>query len=212
MTHHLRRLRGVARSPRTGAVLVGLALAAMPAVVGAQEEESGGIAALGFSLPGLVAQLINFTILLVLLRLFLWNPILRLLDERKKRIEEGLARSEQAATAAQASEEEARRAIEQARAEGREMVQRSQETAARLREELEAQARAEASQLVARAREEIALERQQAIQQLRSEFADLTIIAAERVVGQSLDRPAHQRLIDEVLVSSDFGADGATRN
>ena len=41
--------------------------------------------------------------------------------------------------------------------------------------------------------------------QLRREFIDLTITAAERVTRQSLDRAAHQRLIDEVLVNSDLG-------
>ena len=91
------------------------------------------------------------------------------------------------------------------RAEGQEAVRRAQESAARLREELEARARQDADQIVARAREEVALERDQAIEQLRREFADLTITAAERVINQSLDRQAHQRLIDEVLVNSQAG-------
>ena len=73
--------------------------------------------------------------------------------------------------------------------------------------ELETQARREADAIVERARAEIERERQQAIQSLRAEFADLTVRAAERVVGQSLDRTAHQRLIDETLATSSFGRD-----
>jgi F-type H+-transporting ATPase subunit b len=192
---------------RGRALIAGLALAALPGLAAAAQEP-GGIAALGFNLPALVAQIVNFTILLLLLRLFLWKPILRLLDERKRRIEEGLQRSEQAATAAAESEQEARRVVEQARAEAREVVSRTQETAERLRVELEQNARAQAEQIVARAREEIELEREQAIQQLRAEFAGLTIRAAERVVGQALDRQAHQRLIDETLVEARFGRNG----
>jgi F-type H+-transporting ATPase subunit b len=95
--------------------------------------------------------------------------------------------------------------MDEARAEGRELVARSQQTADRLRAELEERARADAEQIVTRAREEIQSERDQAIQQLRREFTDLTMTAAERVIGQSLDRDAHQRLIDEVLVNSEFG-------
>ena len=193
------------RHPRLVAVCAALLLALVPAVAGAAEEEAGGIAALGFNLPGLVAQLVNFLILLIVLRMFLYKPILRILDERKRRIEDGLQRSEQAASQAAASEDEARRAMEQARVEARDVVQRAQETAARLRGELEQQARTEATQIVERARAEIALEREQAIQQLRAEFAGLTMLAAERVIGQSLDRQAHQRLIDEVIVESSFG-------
>lgn len=174
-------------------------------VASAAEEGGSGIASLGFNLPGLIAQIINFGVLLLILRIFLYPPLMRVLDERKRRIEEGLQRAEEAAEEAQASEGEARRIMEEARSEARDTVARSQETAQRLREELEQRARADADQIVTRAREEIALERDQAIEQLRGEFADLAITAAERVIGQSLDRDAHQRLIDEVIVSSDFG-------
>lgn len=171
----------------------------------AAEEGGGGIAALGFNLPGLIAQLINFGLLLIILRLFLYPPLMRVLDERKRRIQEGLERAEQAAEQAQASEGEARRIMEEAREEARTTVARSQETAQRLREELVQRARADAEQIVTGAREEIQRERDQVIELLRGEFADLTIRAAERVIGQSLDRDAHQRLIDEVIVSSEFG-------
>lgn len=189
---------------RAAAVAGGALLAATPALASAAEEASG-IAALGFSLPSLVSNLINFTILLIVLRLFLYKPVLRLLDERKRRIQEGLDQAAQAASQASASEQEAREAIEQAQREAREMVQQAQEGAAQLRAQLEERARTDAEQIVERAREEVRVERDQAIEQLRREFADLTITAAERVIGQSLDRSAHQRLIDEVLVDSELG-------
>ncbi|HRC62449.1 MAG: F0F1 ATP synthase subunit B [Dehalococcoidia bacterium] len=189
---------------RFGALLAGASLALTPAFAAAAES-SGGIAALGISLPGLIQNLVNFTILLVVLRLFLYKPLFRVLDERKRKIQEGIDRASAAANTAAESEAEARRILDQARAEGQESVRRAQESAARLREELEARARQDADQIVARAREEVALERDQAIEQLRREFADLTIVAAERVINQSLDRQAHQRLIDEVLVNSQAG-------
>ena len=190
---------------RVTALLVGAGLALLPALASAQEAEKTGIAALGVNLPGLISALLNFAILLVVLRLFLYKPLFRVLDERKRRIQEGIDRAAQAASSAADSEVEARRVLEEARAGGREAGRRAQESAARLREELEARARQEADQIVARAREEVQLERDQAIEQLRREFADLTIVAAERVINQSLDRQAHQRLIDEVLVESQAG-------
>jgi F-type H+-transporting ATPase subunit b len=191
---------------RFGAVALGLLLAATPAVTAAAEggESTGGIAALGFSLPALVSNLINFTILLIVLKLFLYKPVLRLLDDRRRRIQEGFDRAEQAESQASASEHETREAIEQAQREARELVQQAHEAAAQLRAQLEERARADAEQIVSRAREEVQVERDQAIEQLRREFADLTITAAERVTRQSLDRAAHQRLIDEVLVNSDL--------
>ncbi|MEZ4502102.1 MAG: F0F1 ATP synthase subunit B [Dehalococcoidia bacterium] len=196
------RRRTLALTAIAGGVLLALA----PVVASAQEaEEAGGIAALGFNLPGLVAQLINFGILLIILRLFLFKPVMNLMEERKRRIQEGLNRAEQAAEQATASQDEARRAIEEARNEGRQLVAQAQESSNRLREELRERAEAEAAQIVERARQEIAAERDQAITQLRSEFSDLAMTAAERVIGQSLDRAAHQRLVDEVLVNSELG-------
>ncbi|MFN8638252.1 MAG: F0F1 ATP synthase subunit B [Dehalococcoidia bacterium] len=193
------------RSRLLHGLALGVVLAVSPAFALAAEEELTGIAALGFNLPGLIAQLINFAILLVILRMFLYKPVLKVLDERRRRIEEGLNRAEQAAVQASASEDEARRVIEEARGQGRDLVTAAQDAAARLRAELEERARADAAQLVERARLEVQQERDQAIQQLRAEFTDLTLKAAERVIGQSLDRSAHQRLIDEVLVNSDLG-------
>lgn len=189
------------------ALVLTLVMAARPEVASAAEE-AGGIAALGFSLPGLITQMINFAILLVVLRMFLYRPLLKVLDERKRRIQEGIDAAASAASAAASSEAEARRAMEAARAEGQAAVARATEAAARLREELETRARADAEGIVARAREEIALERDQALEQLRREFADLAITAAERVIAQSLDRTAHQRLIDEVLAESQLGGRG----
>jgi F-type H+-transporting ATPase subunit b len=193
-------------SPRRVALLLGALLALAPSAVSAAGEE--GIAALGLNLPGLISQLVNFLIILVILWLLLWKPLLRMLDERKRRIEEGLLASEQAQQAAAESQEESRRVLDEARAEGREVIARAQETANRLRTEMEQQARTEADQIVQRARNEIERERLHAIQSLRAEFADLTVLAAERVVGQSIDRQAHQRLIDEALVNSSFGRNG----
>ncbi|MCH7510816.1 MAG: F0F1 ATP synthase subunit B [Chloroflexi bacterium] len=194
---------------RAAAVVFALMVAVLPAVAAAQEEESGGIAALGFNLPGLVSQLVNFAILMVVLRLFLYRPLLNLLDQRRQRIQEGLDRAEEAARQASSSEEEARRIMEEARVEGREAAARAQEAAQRLREELEQRARQDAEQIVSRARDELQAERDRAIQELQQQFADLTITAAERVLEQSIDAAVHQRLIDEVLAGGEFNGGGA---
>jgi len=183
------------------AVALGLFFAITPFGVSA---ESGGIGALGINVPGLVAQLVNFGVLLVVLRFLAWGPIMKIVDERREKIEAGLNASQAASESAEKSQEEARAALEEARAEGRQLITRAQETAARLSEELETQARADAEQIVTRARNEIESERQQAINSLRAEFADLTVNAAERVIGQSIDKNAHQRLITESLVGTSF--------
>jgi F-type H+-transporting ATPase subunit b len=167
-----------------------------------------GLKSLGINLPSLLAQLINFTILLVVLYLFAYKPLLKMLDERKRRIQEGLDAAEQAKDHLARAEEEVASQIERSRQEGQALIGQAQQAAARIQEEARQQAHADHDALLARARGEIQLERDSAIAHLRREFADLTITAAEKVINQSLDRRAHQRLIDETLAESALAGDG----
>ena len=159
---------------------------------------------LGINLPGLVAQLINFTVLLVVLRLFLYKPILGMLDQRSQRIRESLATADEVKEKADEAEREVQRKLDEARQEGQGIIAQAQQIANRVQEEGRQQAEADAQTLLERARSEIQLERDSAIAHLRREFADLTIAAAEKVIGQSLDKQAHQRLIDQALTDSAF--------
>ena len=172
-----------------------------------------GISALGINLPSLLAQLINFTLLLVLLTVLAYKPLLRVLDERKKRIQEGLEASEAAKQRLSETEKEVARELDKARQEGQTLIGQAQQMAARIQEEGRQQARAEGEQLLERARSEIQMERDSAIAELRREFADLTITAAERVIRRSLDRQAHRQLIEEVLAEAphDGGNGGRER-
>ena len=163
-----------------------------------------GIADLGINLPVLVAQLVNFTILLVLLRLFLWGPLTKALDERREKIRDSLAAADQAKAEVAESGRQAQDQIEAARREGQQLIAQAQEIANRIQADARTQAQGESEAALARARAEIQLERDTAIADLRREFAGLTIAAAEKVINSSLDRNAHKRLIDEALAQSSF--------
>ncbi len=168
----------------------------------------GGIGALGINLPSLIAQLINFTFLLIVLGWVFKRFLFPLLDERRKRIQEGLEASEEAKKRLAQTETETAAELEKARQEGQGLIGQAQQMSARLQEEARQSARAEGETLLERARSEIQLERDAAIADLRREFADLTITAAERVIRRSLDRKAHQELIEEVLAEAPQGGDG----
>ncbi len=160
------------------------------------------ITALGFNLPALVAQLINFTLLLIVFRVLVYRRLLNMLDQRKKRIEEGLEASDEAKRRLSQTEQEVAKEIDKARQEGQALVSQAQQISGRIQEEARQGARAEAERMLERARNEIQLERDAAIAELRREFADLTISAAERVIKRSLDPAAHRELIQEVLAEA----------
>ncbi|OGO50397.1 MAG: ATP synthase F0 subunit B [Chloroflexi bacterium RBG_16_68_14] len=159
---------------------------------------------LGINIPLLVAQVINFFVVLLALRFFLYRPVLNLLDRRAQRVREGLEAAEQSKEQAAQAEQQVAQQLEGARRQGQALIAQAQESANRIQEDARSQARRESEALLERARNEIQLERDQAIAELRKEFGDLTVRAAEKVIGQSLDRQAHQRLIDEALAESTF--------
>ena len=168
----------------------------------------GGIGALGINLPSLIAQLINFTILLIVLGWAFKRFLFPMLDERRKRIQEGLEASEEAKRRLSETEKEAASELDKARQDGQALIGQAQQMSARVQEEGRESARAEAETLLERARSEIQLERDAAIADLRREFADLTITAAERVIRRSLDAKAHRDLIEEVLAEAPQDGDG----
>ena len=161
--------------------------------------------ALGINLPQLVAQIANFIVLLVILRLTLYKPILRMLDQRRERIAEGLGAAE--AARAEASDAQARiqAQLDEARGQGQEIVANAQQVATRIQEDARQQSERDREASSERARQEIQLERDRAINDLRAEFAEITVTAAERVIRESLDDDAHQRIIEETLAESDLG-------
>ena len=154
---------------------------------------------LGISLPTLLAQIVNFIILFGLLYLVAYKPIMRMLDERSKKIKESMEQTEFIKEQAARAEEEAEKRIEAAAKDGEEVIARAVRTGEELRREAQQEARQEAESLLTRARAEIRRERDEAIDELRKEFADLTILAAGKVIDRSLDKEAHRQLIDKVL-------------
>jgi F-type H+-transporting ATPase subunit b len=152
----------------------------------------------------LVVQLVTFLLTLLVLYRVAWGPVLKALEARQKRIQEGL----EAAQKAQQDREAAERAYAERLAEARQEAQRMLDQATRmgetLRQELEQKARQQADQIIEQARGEIDRERLKALQDLRRQVADLTVLAAGRVIGESLDSQRHRALIERTISEAEI--------
>ena len=157
---------------------------------------------LGINLPSLLAQIVNFVILLGLLYLVAYKPIMRMLDERSRKVKESMEQTELIKQQAERAEEEVKKQIEAAGREGQEIIARAVRSGEDVRQKAQQEAKQDAESLIVRARVEIHRERDEAIGDLRKEFADLTILAAGKVIDRSLDKEAHRQLIDKVLKES----------
>jgi len=154
---------------------------------------------LGIHFPSLAIYLVNFLIVLVLLYLFAYKPILKLMDQRADRIRESLEAADLARQEAASSQEAIQEQITEARREGQRIMDQMREAADRFRTEEMDKARQEAEAFVERAKADITRERDTVLQEVRASFGDLAITAAERVIRSSLDRRAHESLIAQVL-------------
>jgi F-type H+-transporting ATPase subunit b len=160
---------------------------------------------IGINWDILLAQLINFGILFGLLSLLLYKPMRRMLDQRSKRISESMQQAEQIKEQLAKTEEQVKAQLETARKEGQNILAQAAQLGERLKEEAKAEAKKEAENIVAKARTEIERDRDKAIDEVRREFVDLTIMAAEKVVKETLDKEKHRRLIEEVLEQASKG-------
>jgi F-type H+-transporting ATPase subunit b len=162
----------------------------------------GGFADIGINLPLLVAFIINFVILFALLGLFLYKPVLRMLDERSRRIKESMEQAEATKEQYARAESEVKQMISKAREDGQALVAQASQMGERLKEEAREEARKEAQAIIDRTRGELTEERDKAIDELRGEFVDISIMAAEKVIRETLDKDKHRRLIEEALEES----------
>lgn len=152
---------------------------------------------LGINGPFLVSQIVNFLILFGALSLFLWKPVLKMLNERKQRIAQGLEDAEEARKDRERAQAEYEEHIKQAHREREEILAKAAEEGGQAKAEALAQARAQAEQIAAEAKEIVERERQRMLADLRGQVAALSIAAANKLIGEALDEQRQRRLIDE---------------
>jgi F-type H+-transporting ATPase subunit b len=157
---------------------------------------------LGISVPTLITQIVTFIILLVLLRFVAYKPIMRMLDERSRRVKESMEQAEALKAQSAKGEEELKKQLEAASREGQERIARAVRAGEEVKQKAQEDAKKEAESLITRARAEIKKERDDAVSEVRREFADLTVLAAGKVIEKSLDKKEHRELIDKVLEES----------
>jgi len=162
----------------------------------------GGFASLGINLPLLVVFIVNFIVLLVLLRLFLYKPVMKMLDERAQRTKDAMELAEATKKEYEQAKGEVQKQIEKGRQEAQAIITQAMQVGERLKEESRQEAAKQAQVIVDRTRSELEAERDKIVGDLRREFVDISIAAAEKVIKETLDKGKHRKLIEETLQES----------
>lgn len=154
---------------------------------------------LGINLGFLVSQIVNFTLLVVLLSMLLYKPILRMLNERRDRIAKSMADVDEARAAAARAQQDYDRTIADAQRKAQEIIAQASQAADKVRAEIEANARREADAIRQKAREEATQEKGRLLADVQGQIASLSMMATERVLGQGVDQNTQRKLIDDFL-------------
>ncbi|MEK6225723.1 MAG: F0F1 ATP synthase subunit B [Chloroflexota bacterium] len=146
-----------------------------------------------------LVSIVNFLVILYLLRRYLWGPILGVLANRAEKIREGLAMAEAAKAEREQMKAEVERLLADARREAQAIAERMTKAAEAAAADIRTQAKAEADRIRERGREDAKQLHDQALAQLRSELAGMVVLAASRVLGRELDPAKHKALIEQSL-------------
>lgn len=152
---------------------------------------------LGLNLGYLLLQIFNFLILFVVLRVWVYKPIMGLLEKRRKTISQGIEDARVAAEARANAEKEAAKVLADAQAEAGKVVREATDRAALAVKDVKSAAEAEASKAREAALAEIEGERNRILGDLRGQVAALSIAAAQKLVGEALDEKRQHALLGE---------------
>jgi F-type H+-transporting ATPase subunit b len=146
-----------------------------------------------------LVSIVNFLVLLYLLRRFLWGPLTATLDRRAAKIREGLELTESARREREQLKQEVEKVLAQARREAAEIGERMTKAAEAAAADMRAQAKAEADRIRERGRTDAQALHDQALAQLRSEVASMVVLAASRILGREISPEQHRALIERSL-------------
>lgn len=152
---------------------------------------------LGLNISYLLFYVLNFLLLLVLLRAWVYKPILGMLNQRKDKVTQSLKDAEVAAEARANAEQEAHKVITAAQTEANQRIVEAVSRAEKSAAGVLAAAETERNRRIQAVQAEATLERDRLLGDLRGQVAALAIAAANKLIGESLDEQRQRTLIDE---------------
>ena len=145
-----------------------------------------------------LGQMISFAILVWFTTKFIWPQLNGAIEERQKKVAEGLAAAERARAELKDADAKVATEIKQARLQATEIIDKAQQQANQMLDKARAEATGEINRLKAQAQDEIASMAQRAREQLREQVGALAVKGAEKIVQREIDPAAHKALLDQL--------------
>ncbi|HBK33656.1 TPA: ATP synthase F0 subunit B [Candidatus Uhrbacteria bacterium] len=162
-------------------------------------ETTGGLGTLGINVKIFLAQLVNFTIVLLVLWRWAYRPIVKLLEDRQKKVEKSLQDAADIEKRVVSLEEERKSILSQAKHEAHVVLEKVQTDAEVRRVELLAKAKEEVSQVVHQGKVQLQAEKEAMLRETRQEIVNLAIESARKILEESISEKKSQALAEEVI-------------
>jgi F-type H+-transporting ATPase subunit b len=146
----------------------------------------------------LIGQSIAFIVFVWFCMKFIWPPVMAALEERKKKIADGLAAGERGKQEQALSEKRGAEVIREAKGKAAEILAGAEKRGAEIVDEAKSDARIESERIVSAAQSEIDTEINRAREQLRGELATLVTAGAGQILGKEVDADVHSKMLDEL--------------
>ncbi|OGD66684.1 ATP synthase F0 subunit B [Candidatus Berkelbacteria bacterium RIFCSPHIGHO2_12_FULL_36_9] len=154
---------------------------------------------IGIDFKTLFVQIINFLLLFLILRWLLYRPILNILDERKKKIEDSLALAEKTKKESEELDQKTRATIEDTKKEALGILEEAKKQGEKTKNELLAQTNRDADILMKKTEERIVQQKEEMKRELRKETVNLTIAVAEKLLQKEINEETQTKLIDDAI-------------
>lgn len=146
----------------------------------------------------LFAQMIVFGVLIWITMKFIWPPLMHAMDERAKRIGEGLDAADRSRAELEKAQEQVNAALREARTKANEIIEQAHTRANQIVDAAKSEAIAEGQRQKALAVADIEVEANRAREDLRKQISTLAVTGASRLIKREIDANAHKALLDEL--------------
>lgn len=146
----------------------------------------------------LLGQAIAFTLFVWFCMKFVWPPIMHAIEERQKKISDGLAAADRAAKDLNLAQANASDQLKEAKRAATEIIEQANKRKTQILDEAREEAQTERQKILTQGEAEIEAERNRARDDLRKQVATLAVIGAEKILERSIDKDAHSDILDNI--------------
>jgi F-type H+-transporting ATPase subunit b len=147
----------------------------------------------------LIGQSIAFAVFVIFCMKYVWPPLLAAIEERQKKIADGLAATDRAEKDLELAQKKATEQLKEAKVQAADIIEQAKKRATQIVDEGTQNGHDEREKIIGQGKAEIEAERNRAKEELRKQVATLAVVGAERILAREIDSSAHSDIVEKLV-------------